>query len=203
VILSPLLRRLYIERFWLHTRGTVKHLDGSISTNPRRGIVGLGADYRVPRGRKTVQRPGLLLATLQCQIEVLGGRRNKNSLRPSRPVALHPRQLDRTLLLQCVPGPRNHRPHSKMGLNEKNMRSNRKHAPLAIERDMPANPKAGRALLRRLPMEERFGMAQFSHLLGATELTGVMKSDRAMPTPAAVKHVPLLLTLTLRRRQWE
>jgi hypothetical protein len=24
-------------------------------------------------------------------------------------------------------------------------------------------PKAGKALLRRLPMEERFGMAQFSH----------------------------------------
>lgn len=33
VILSPLLRRLYIERFWVHTHGTVKHLDGSISTN--------------------------------------------------------------------------------------------------------------------------------------------------------------------------
>jgi hypothetical protein len=32
---------------------------------------------------------------------------------------------------------------------------------------MPANPKAGKALLRRLPMEERFGMAQ---LLGHTEL---------------------------------
>jgi hypothetical protein len=35
---------------------------------------------------------------------------------------------------------------------------------------MPANPKAGKALLRRLPMEERFGMAQFSHVLGHTEL---------------------------------
>ena len=34
VILSPLLRRLYIERFWVHARGTVKRLDGSISTNP-------------------------------------------------------------------------------------------------------------------------------------------------------------------------
>jgi hypothetical protein len=43
------------------------------------------------------------------------------------------------------------------------------HAPLAIERDKLANPKAGKALLRRLPMEERFGMAQFSHLLGHTE----------------------------------
>src|ERR1700733_10948049 len=44
------------------------------------------------------------------------------------------------------------------------------HAPLAIERDMQANPKAGKVLLRHLPMEERFGMAQFSHLLGHTEL---------------------------------
>jgi hypothetical protein len=43
------------------------------------------------------------------------------------------------------------------------------HAPLAIERDMPANPNADRALLRRLPVEERFGMAQFSRLLGHTE----------------------------------
>lgn len=34
VILSPLLRRLYIERFWTHARGTVTQLDGSISTNP-------------------------------------------------------------------------------------------------------------------------------------------------------------------------
>ena len=33
------------------------------------------------------------------------------------------------------------------------------HAQLAIERDMLANPKAGKALLRRLPMEERFGIA--------------------------------------------
>ena len=48
------------------------------------------------------------------------------------------------------------------------------HAPLAIERDMAANPKAGKALLRRLPMEQRFGMARFSHVLGHTELTGVM-----------------------------
>ena len=44
------------------------------------------------------------------------------------------------------------------------------HAPLAIERDMPANPKAGKDLLRRLPMEECFGMAQFSDLLGHIEL---------------------------------
>jgi hypothetical protein len=37
VILSPLLRRLYLERFWVHACGTVKHLDGSISTNPHAG----------------------------------------------------------------------------------------------------------------------------------------------------------------------
>jgi hypothetical protein len=30
------------------------------------------------------------------------------------------------------------------------------HAPLAIERDTPANPNAGRALLRRLLFEERY-----------------------------------------------
>ena len=34
VVLSPLLRRLYIERFWTHGRGTVIRLDGAISTNP-------------------------------------------------------------------------------------------------------------------------------------------------------------------------
>jgi hypothetical protein len=39
------------------------------------------------------------------------------------------------------------------------------HAPLAIERDTPANPNAGRALLRRLRLEERFVMAQFSTCL--------------------------------------
>ena len=44
------------------------------------------------------------------------------------------------------------------------------HAPIAIEKDMPANPKAGKALLRRLPMEEHFDKARFSHLLGHTEI---------------------------------
>ena len=34
VVLSPLLRRLYIDRFWIHGRGTVIRLDGAISTNP-------------------------------------------------------------------------------------------------------------------------------------------------------------------------
>jgi hypothetical protein len=39
------------------------------------------------------------------------------------------------------------------------------HAPLAIDRDTPAKPKAGKVLLRRLLLvfEERFNMAQFSH----------------------------------------
>ena len=55
------------------------------------------------------------------------------------------------------------------------------HAPLAIERHMPANPKAGKALLRRLPMEERSGMAQFSRLLGHTELNW---RDEIRPTYA-------------------
>jgi len=41
------------------------------------------------------------------------------------------------------------------------------HAPLAIERDTPANPNAGKALLRRLLFfEERFDMAQRSHQFG-------------------------------------
>src|SRR6516165_4141380 len=44
------------------------------------------------------------------------------------------------------------------------------HAPLAIERDTPANPNTGKALLRRLRfLDECFGMAQFSHLLGRIE----------------------------------
>lgn len=34
VALSPLLRRFYIERFWIHGRGTVIRLEGGISTNP-------------------------------------------------------------------------------------------------------------------------------------------------------------------------
>ena len=38
------------------------------------------------------------------------------------------------------------------------------HAPLAIERDTPANPSAGKTLLRRLFFEERFDMAQSSRL---------------------------------------
>jgi Protein of unknown function (DUF3592) len=37
VALSPLLRRLYIERFWIHERGTVIRLEGAINTNPEAG----------------------------------------------------------------------------------------------------------------------------------------------------------------------
>ena len=37
VALSPLLRRFYIDRFWIHARGTVIRLDGAINTNPRGG----------------------------------------------------------------------------------------------------------------------------------------------------------------------
>jgi hypothetical protein len=35
-----------------------------------------------------------------------------------------------------------------------------------MERDTPANPNAGNALPRRLRLDERFSMAQFSCLLG-------------------------------------
>ena len=37
VALSPLLRRLYMERFWIHARGTVIRLDGGINFNPGPG----------------------------------------------------------------------------------------------------------------------------------------------------------------------
>jgi len=37
VALSPVLRRLYIERFWIHGRGTVIRLEGGINTNPGPG----------------------------------------------------------------------------------------------------------------------------------------------------------------------
>ncbi len=37
VVLSPLLRRLYIERFWVHARGTVLRMEGGINTNPGAG----------------------------------------------------------------------------------------------------------------------------------------------------------------------
>lgn len=33
VAISPLLRRFYIDRFWIHGRGTVIRLEGGISTN--------------------------------------------------------------------------------------------------------------------------------------------------------------------------
>jgi uncharacterized protein DUF3592 len=37
VALSPLLRRLYIELFWIRGRGTVIRLEGGINTNPGAG----------------------------------------------------------------------------------------------------------------------------------------------------------------------
>ena len=37
VALSPLLRRLYFERFWIHERGTVIRLEGAINSNPGAG----------------------------------------------------------------------------------------------------------------------------------------------------------------------
>jgi uncharacterized protein DUF3592 len=37
VALSPLLRRFYIERFWIHGRGTVIRLDGGVPTMPGAG----------------------------------------------------------------------------------------------------------------------------------------------------------------------
>jgi Protein of unknown function (DUF3592) len=37
VALSPLLRRIYIQRFWVRGRGTVIRLEGGISTNPGPG----------------------------------------------------------------------------------------------------------------------------------------------------------------------
>jgi hypothetical protein len=37
VVLSPLLRRVYIERFWVRGRGTVIRLEGGISNNPGAG----------------------------------------------------------------------------------------------------------------------------------------------------------------------
>lgn len=37
IVLSPVLRRLYIERFWRRARGTVIRLEGGINTNPAPG----------------------------------------------------------------------------------------------------------------------------------------------------------------------
>lgn len=37
VAFSPLLRRLYMERFWSHAHGTVIHLDGGLNFNPGPG----------------------------------------------------------------------------------------------------------------------------------------------------------------------
>jgi hypothetical protein len=37
VALSPLLRRIYIEGFWIRGRGTVVRLEGGMNTNPGAG----------------------------------------------------------------------------------------------------------------------------------------------------------------------
>lgn len=37
VVLLPVLQRLYIQRFWIHGRGTVIRLEGGINTNPGAG----------------------------------------------------------------------------------------------------------------------------------------------------------------------
>ena len=37
VAISPLLRRFYMDRFWIHGRGTVIRLDGAINFNPGPG----------------------------------------------------------------------------------------------------------------------------------------------------------------------
>src|SRR5215471_9405342 len=37
VAISPLLRRFYIDRFWIHARSTVIRLDGGINFNPGPG----------------------------------------------------------------------------------------------------------------------------------------------------------------------
>jgi hypothetical protein len=37
VAVSPLLRRIYIQRFWVAGRGTVIRLEGGINTNPGPG----------------------------------------------------------------------------------------------------------------------------------------------------------------------
>jgi len=37
VAVSPLLRRFYMDRFWVHGRGTVIRLDGGINNNPGAG----------------------------------------------------------------------------------------------------------------------------------------------------------------------
>lgn len=55
---------------------------------------------------------------------------------------------------------------------------------------MPANPKAGKALLRRLPMEERFGMAQFSHLPWHTELN-CGRRDSVASFPGGFNSAPI------------
>ena len=63
------------------------------------------------------------------------------------------------------------------------------HAPLAIERDTPANPNAGKALLRRLRLDERFSMAPFSCLLGHIEPAAQRRYSFRVDTGASDKKV--------------
>jgi hypothetical protein len=62
------------------------------------------------------------------------------------------------------------------------------HAPLTIERDTP-NPNAGKALLRRLRLEERFSMAQFSNLVWHVEPIAHDCTRSALPLGASDKEV--------------
>jgi hypothetical protein len=62
-------------------------------------------------------------------------------------------------------------------------------APLAIERDTPANPNAGKALLRRLRLDERFSMAPFSCLLGHIEPAAQQRYSFRVDTGTSDKKV--------------
>jgi hypothetical protein len=43
--LSPLLRRCYIDLFWIHARGTIIRVEGISDNNPEGPGWGLDADY--------------------------------------------------------------------------------------------------------------------------------------------------------------
>ena len=58
-----------------------------------------------------------------------------------------------------------------------------------MERDTPAKPNAGKALLRRLRLEERFSIAQHSCLLGHIKTTAHDDTRSSVATGASVKKV--------------
>jgi hypothetical protein len=60
-----------------------------------------------------------------------------------------------------------------------------------MERDTPANPNAGKALLRRLRLEERFGTAQNS-LLGYIEPIAHKDTRSTLSMAALFSFVSLL-----------